>query len=95
MREQLGNSVIGFDRKGGKSPLPETIWLVVAEWKGGHDRRDFRLINTYTNEKVARAAWDELTPERHNRVCGFPVDFDAGFVRHPMRRYDLTLNPEP
>lgn len=66
-------------------PSSDKLWLVSAEWRGGHDRRVIRLHNIYCSEREARADWERLTPENHNRQYGRPLDFDAGFARLPLR----------
>lgn len=63
----------------------DRLWLVSAEWRAGHDRRRVRLENVYDTEAAAQTKWECLTPEAHNAAYGFPQDFDAGFVRHPIR----------
>ena len=64
---------------------PSALWLVVAEWRGGHDKQVFSVQNIHTDEKAARADWERLTPENHNVQHGYPADYDAGFKCHPLR----------
>lgn len=63
------------------------LWLVSAEWRGGHDRRVIRLQEVFGNKSAAQARWDELTPERHNKLFLKPEGFDAGFIRHQIRHF--------
>lgn len=71
-------------------PLPaRTIWMVSAEWRGGHDMRIFRVDNIYEDEKTARAEWADMTPENHSSAFGLPIGTDGGFKRHPLREYQL------
>ena len=69
-----------------EKPHPgDTLWLVTADWRGGHNQRTIRLHNIYTNEKEALAEWEQLTAENHNLRCGYLSDFDSGFKRFPIR----------
>lgn len=34
---------------------PDEFWIVTQEWDGGHDKRRFRLENTFTTLKAALA----------------------------------------
>ena len=63
------------------------LWIVSAEWHGGHDRRLFRLENVHFSESAARADFNQLTAEKHNTDLGRPADFDSGFKRLPMRHF--------
>ena len=75
-------------------PTGPTLWLVSAEWRGGHDKRVIRLHNIYTSESHAQSDWDRLTPERHNEQYGRDADYDAGFVRFPIRVFRETAPPQ-
>lgn len=70
-----------------------SLWLVAAEWRGGHDKRVIRLQSIFGSEADAIAAWNALTPENHNIKHGKPVDYDSGFVRLPLRRFDEDTQP--
>ncbi len=63
------------------------LWLVSAEWRGGHDNRVIRLDNIHQTEAAAQADWERLTPENHNAACRHPAWADCGFVRHPIRMF--------
>lgn len=76
-----------FNRVTEKPRIGKAMWLVSAEWRGGHDRRLFRLDNLHHSEVEAKADWDRLTLENHNKGLGNAEDFDAGFVRHPIRKF--------
>lgn len=65
------------------------LWIVAAEWRGGHNRRVIRLENIFFSNGEALAAWESQTAENHNMKHGLPADYDAGFVRHPLRQYTL------
>lgn len=67
--------------------LPDEFWMVSAEWRGGHDRRKFHLENLHLTEKAARADWERLTPENHNTQHNRPIEYDAGFVRRPIKHF--------
>lgn len=71
-------------------PAGATLWLVSAEWRGGHDGRIIRLQNIHLSEISAREDWERLTPEAHNQKFGFADGEDHGFVRHPMRAFRPT-----
>lgn len=71
----------------------DRLWLVSAEWRGGHDKRPFKLENIYRDEASAKAAYDYLTTENHNANLGRSADYDSKFVRHPIRVFQET-NPD-
>ena len=70
-----------------KAAIGPSLWLVSAEWRGGHDRRVFRLSNLHETEAAAKADWDRLTVENHRKSYGQPEDFDPGFARLPLRKF--------
>jgi len=80
----LNNRVTEKPRTGG------TIWIVSAEWRGGHDQRKFLLENVHRSHAEALVDWERLTPENHARNFGLPPDADRGFVRHPIRVFKET-----
>lgn len=80
--------ISAFSRITEKDRSPSSLWMVSCEWLGGHDRRRFLLEKLFRDEEGALAAYHELTPERHEALHG--LGFDAGFVRHPIRRYDIV-----
>lgn len=78
-------TVATFNRVTERPYLSGTIWIVSAEWRGGHDQRVFRLENIHVDASSAHADWERLTPDSHNRALGRADNFDSGFVRHPIR----------
>lgn len=65
----------------------KTLWLVSTEWRGGDDKRRFMLHNVYDDERQAKAEWEAQTAENHNNNYKLPSGFDAGFIRHPLRKF--------
>lgn len=70
-----------------KPVLPNTLWVVTAEWRGGHNQRKIQLENVHYSEKSARADWEKQTKEHHNLAYKLDPDYDSGFVRHPLRKF--------
>jgi hypothetical protein len=70
-----------------KQVLPNTFWVVTTEWRGGHDQRKVQLENIHYSEKAALADWEKQTKEKHNSSYNFELDYDSGFVRHPLRKF--------
>lgn len=70
-----------------KPLLPNTFWVVTAEWRGGDNQRKIQLENIHYSEKSALADWERLTKENHNRSYNREPDYDSGFVRHPLRKF--------
>jgi hypothetical protein len=68
-------------------PSGGALWLLHTQWRGGHDRRVVSLQKLYLSKSEALKDWEEATPENHNKKLGFPADFDAGFIRHPLRSF--------
>ena len=68
-------------------PEAATLWLVAAEWRGGHDLRVLRLHNIHLSKSAAVAEWERLTPENHNAQYSFPQGTDRGFIRLPLRQF--------
>lgn len=58
--------------------IGKTLWLVSASWRGGHDKRNIRLMNIHDNQKDAEADHARLTAEAYNYV---------GFVQHSIRQF--------
>ena len=76
-----------FNKVTEKPFLGPQMWLVSAEWRGGHDRRVIRLMNLHDTLAAAETEWDSLTVEAHRRDYSQPADFDPGFLRHPIRMF--------
>lgn len=74
-----------------KTILPNTFWVVTAEWRGGHNQRKIQLENIYFSEKAARTNWEKLTKERHNEHYNLAPDYNSGFVRHPLRKFTAEV----
>jgi hypothetical protein len=76
-------------------PAPNSkMWLVSAEWRGGHDRRIFRLHNIFLDEKSAVVEWEKLTPERFKMFYNKKdADAETTFVRFPIRCFDEMKPP--
>ncbi len=70
-----------------KQVLPNTFWVVTTEWRGGHDQRKVQLENIHYSEKAALADWEKQTKEKHNSSYNLELDYDSGFVRHPLRKF--------
>lgn len=70
-----------------KQILPNTLWVVTTEWRGGNDQRKIQLENIHYSEKAALADWEKQTEERHNLSYDRDADHDSGFVRHPLRKF--------
>ena len=66
-------------------PKTNTLYLVTAEWRGGHDRKTIRVHNIFCEKTEALANWEQLTAKNHNKRYGLAPNFDAGFVRLPVR----------
>jgi hypothetical protein len=74
-----------------KQVLPNTFWVVTAEWRGGCDDRKIQLENIHFSQKAAFADWERLTKENHNLSYKRDPDYDSGFVRHPIRKFVVEV----
>ena len=77
-----------------KQLLPNTFWVVTAEWRGGYNDRKIQLENIHFSQKAALADWEKLTKENHNLAHRRAPDYDSGFVRHPIRKFVVEVNDE-
>ena len=68
-----------------KPKTKDALWLVSAEWLGGHDKRKFVLENVFKSLEEAEKAWARLTPENHAKSYGYAPNAECGFLRHPIR----------
>jgi hypothetical protein len=74
-----------------KQVLPNTFWVVTSEWRGGHNQRKIQLENIHYSEKAALADWEKQTKEKHNSSYNLELDYDSGFVRHPLRKFTAEV----
>ncbi len=74
-----------------KQVLPNTFWVVSAEWRGGHNQRKIQLENIHYSQKSALADWEKQTKENNNLSYKRDPDYDSGFVRHPLRKFVVEV----